>query len=71
MVGGLICGLAKTKKSKEEEVPEITQAEQPMDVINQEMLDVEIEGEEAGQEDDEITFVGETESAFFNYLKRG
>ena len=35
------------------------------------MLDVDLEGEGIPQEEDEITFAGETESAFFNYLKRG
>jgi len=67
VVGGLICGLAKTRK--EEEVVE-TPAE-PIEDIDQEMLDVDLEGEGIPQEEDEITFAGETESAFFNYLKRG
>ena len=70
VVGGLICGLAKTKKVQEEEGA-LTPPPEPTEGINQEMLDVEIDEEEAPQEEDEITFVGETESAFFNYLKRG
>lgn len=70
VVGGLICGLARSKPQKEESVKE-GPVEQIED-IEQDLVDADIEGELVPPlEEDEITFVGETESAFFNYLKQG
>jgi hypothetical protein len=61
VVGGLICGM---HTSPREEVPD---SADDYEEIQDALVDAEIEELD---DQDEITFEGETESQFFNYLKQ-
>jgi hypothetical protein len=65
VVGGLICGMHKADPADD------------IEEINHELVDGELEAaaedgdpEQELEEGDEITFMGETESAFFEFLKQ-
>lgn len=62
VVGGLICGMHTSPKQEE-----VLSEHEDLEDIQNELIEADLEE----LEEDEITFVGETESQFFNYLKKG
>jgi hypothetical protein len=63
VLGGLLCGMHSSPKEPKEEALEPLE---DLDEIRDTIQDLEIEE----LEEDEITFVGDSESQFFNYLKQ-